>query len=67
VTEAALPRPVTPPLAKTANISAKAGLVLLLILALLFPDLGNLRDKAAGLRAIGYPLASFALPVLWWR
>jgi hypothetical protein len=66
VTEAALPRSATPPVAKTANITAKTGLVLLLILALLFPDQAHLRDKAAGLRAIGYPLASFAVPVLWW-
>ena len=25
-----------------------------------------MRDKAAGLRAIGYPLVSFTIPVLWW-
>jgi hypothetical protein len=50
----------------TADVTAKAGLVLLLLLALLFPDMSHLRDKAAGLRAIGYPAASFLIPALWW-
>ncbi|UFN43118.1 hypothetical protein [Nocardioides okcheonensis] len=45
---------------------AKGALVLLLVLALLYPDQGNLRDKAAGMRAVGYPLISFTVPVLWW-
>ncbi len=58
--------PVTPALAKTANVAAKSLLVLLLALALLYPDQANLRDKAGGLRAIGYPLASFTVPLLWW-
>lgn len=58
--------PVTPAWAKTANVTAKLALVLLLVLALLYPDQGNLRDKAAGLRAVGYPLASFTVPFLWW-
>ena len=57
---------VTPGTAKTANVIAKAALVLLLALALLYPDQGHLRDKAAGMRAIGYPLVSFAVPLLWW-
>lgn len=66
VTEAALPRPATSPGAKAANITAKAALVVLLGLALLFPDQGHLRDKAAGLRAVGYPLAAFSLALAWW-
>ncbi|WP_109505701.1 hypothetical protein [Nocardioides speluncae] len=66
MTEVALSSQATPAGVKTANITAKAGLVVLLAFALLFPDLGHMRDKAAGLRAVGYPLASFAVPVLWW-
>jgi hypothetical protein len=66
VTQAAISRPAAPPGAKAANITAKAGLVVLLGLALLFPDQGHLRDKAAGLRAVGYPLASFGLALVWW-
>ena len=31
-----------------------------------YPEQGNLRDKAAGMRAVGYPLISFTLPLLWW-
>jgi hypothetical protein len=66
VTEAAIEHPTTPAFAKSANVFAKGALVLLLLLALLYPDQGNLRDKAAGMRAVGYPLISFTLPVLWW-
>ena len=57
---------MTPALAKTANVVAKVALGLLLALALFYPDQGNLRDKAAGMRAVGYPLISFTVPVLWW-
>ena len=56
----------TPSAARAASISAKAALVLLLVLALLYPDSGHLRDKAAGLRAVGYPLVSFLVPAVWW-
>jgi hypothetical protein len=49
-----------------ADVMAKAGLLLLLAFALLFPDLSHMKDKAAGLRTIGYPLASFAIPIVWW-
>lgn len=66
MTDAAIDLPATPPVAKTANVFAKGALVLLLVLALLYPDQGNLRDKAAGMRAVGYPLISFTVPLLWW-
>lgn len=56
----------TPSAARAASISAKAALIFLLVLALLYPDSSNLRDKAAGLRAVGYPLLSFTVPALWW-
>ena len=56
----------TPLAARAASISAKAALVFLLILALLDPDSGHMQDKAAGLRAVGYPLLSFTVPALWW-
>ena len=66
VTEVVLAPTATPSVAKTVNVMAKGGLVLLLLLALLHPDLGNMRDKGAGARAVGYPLASFAVPFVWW-
>ena len=67
MTEAAtIEHPVTPTLAKTANVLAKGALVLLLVFAVVYPDQANLRDKAAGMRAVGYPLISFTVPVLWW-
>ncbi|MEO5662812.1 MAG: hypothetical protein ABIR39_05970 [Nocardioides sp.] len=64
--EIAIATPATPPVAKTANAIAKAALVMLLALALLYPDQSHLRDKAAGMRAVGYPIVSFAVPLLWW-
>ncbi|MBD3947851.1 hypothetical protein [Nocardioides ganghwensis] len=66
MTEVAIERSVTPTLAKTANVLAKGALVLLLAFAVVYPDQAHLRDKAAGMRAIGYPLISFTVPVLWW-
>ena len=63
---AAIERSATPTVAKTANVFAKGALVLMLVLAVLYPDQANLRDKAAGMRAIGYPLISFTVPLLWW-
>lgn len=64
--EVVLAAPATPGVARTVNVTAKAGLVLMLVLAMLYPDLGHLRDKGAGARAVGYPLASFAVPFVWW-
>jgi len=66
VTEVAIERSATPTLAKTANVLAKGALVLLLVFAVIYPDQAHMRDKAAGMRAIGYPLISFTVPVLWW-
>lgn len=66
MSEAVIEHPATPTLAKSANVLAKGALVLLLVFAVAYPDQANLRDKAAGMRAIGYPLVSFTIPVLWW-
>ena len=52
-------------LVRGMDVTAKGGLVLLLAMAMIYPDLGNMRDKAAGLRAVGYPVISFAVPVVW--
>lgn len=59
-----------PPVLKSANIAAKTGLLLLVMLALLIPGFGNLDGKGLVPRAIGYPLAAFAIPFIWatwWR
>jgi len=66
VTDLAVAVPSTPAMAKTTNVVAKGALLLLLVLALLYPDQAHMRDKAAGLRAVGYPLVSFTVPLLWW-
>ena len=63
-------RHVAPPVVRGMDLTAKAGLLILLAIALLFPDLGHMRGKAAGLRAVTYPLLAFSVPALWyvfWR
>lgn len=60
----------TPTLTRGLDLTAKAALVLLLIAAVLHPEIGHLKDKGAGIRAVGYPLFAFVLPfawVVWWR
>ncbi|WP_166140029.1 hypothetical protein [Nocardioides ochotonae] len=59
-----------PETVRTLDVLAKAALLLLMFLAVTSPDLGNMQDKGAHARAIGYPLAAFAVPVIWyvwWR
>jgi len=59
-----------PPVLRTADIAAKTGLILLLGLAILVPGLGNLDGKGLVPRAVGYPLAAFGIPFIWftwWR
>lgn len=59
-----------PDLVQTLDVAAKVALVLLLATAIAYPEVGNLEDKAAGARAIGYPVVAFTVPVLWylrWR
>jgi hypothetical protein len=48
------------------DIGAKALLVVLLLVAVAYPDLGNLRGKAMGFRAVAYPLGAAIVPLLWW-
>lgn len=52
------------------DIAAKTALVLLLAMALINPQAGNLEGKAAEARAIGYPMLAFSVPLIWhvfWR
>jgi hypothetical protein len=59
-----------PGLVRSLDVTAKLLLVLLLALALVYPELGNMQDKAAGLRAVSYPMLAFTVPVIWylyWR
>jgi len=55
-----------PGVLRTLDLAAKAGLVLLLWVAITYPDLGHLRGKAAFARAVGYPTLAFVIPVAWW-
>ncbi|WP_332642521.1 hypothetical protein [Aeromicrobium sp.] len=59
-----------PQFVRRADLTAKAALFLMLVLALIAPDLGNMEGKGAGLRAIAYPMMAFAIPIVWyvwWR
>lgn len=70
MTDAVASRDETPGIVRTLDVAAKAGLLLLLWVAITYPDLGHLRGKGAMARAIGYPLLAFALPLAWtawWR
>jgi len=53
-------------LVATLDIAAKVLLVVLLLIAVVYPDLGNLRGKAMGFRAVAYPLGAAIVPLLWW-
>lgn len=56
----------TPPLVRSLDITAKGGLLLLLAVALVHPDLSHLQGKGAALRAVSYPLIAFTVPMVWW-
>jgi len=44
----------------------KTALVILLLFALLLPDLAGTKGKAAGARLVVYPLGMLAVPLWWW-
>lgn len=66
MTDTVAPEHTAPSVVRTLDVLAKAGLVVLLWIAIANPELGNLRGKAAGLRAVGYPAMAFVLPAAWW-
>ena len=51
---------------KVADVVVKVGLVALILIAVLYPDLGGVKGKAAGSRAFAYPLAMLLVPAIWW-
>jgi hypothetical protein len=51
---------------KVADLAVKVGLVLLVLLALMNPDLGGVKAKAGGSRGLVYPLAMLLVPAIWW-
>ena len=52
---------------RRADLTAKIVMVLMLALTLIDPSWGNLEGKAAGLRALAYPMLAFTVPVVWYR
>lgn len=59
-----------PQFVRRADITAKSALFLMLVLAMISPELGNMEGKGAGVRAVAYPMMAFAIPIVWfvwWR
>jgi len=48
------------------DVAAKAGLIVLLIVATVYPDVGGVRGKGMGVRAVAYPIGAFIVPIVWW-
>ncbi len=61
-----VPRDNAPRVVSTLDVVAKVVLLVMLGLALIYPDLGHMEDKASGLRAVTYPMLAFTLPAIWW-
>jgi hypothetical protein len=60
----------TPSLARGLDIFAKGTMLLLLVMATISPEWGNLEGKAANARTVGYSLLAFSVPTIWyffWR
>lgn len=51
---------------RAADLAAKVLLVALLVLALAYPDLSNLKARGASARLVVYPLGVLAVPIWWW-
>lgn len=55
---------------RALDVAAKAALLFLSAVMLMYPEVGHVEDKAAGLRSVGYTAVAFVLPVTWytlWR
>ena len=53
-------------MARWANLGAKALLLVLLGVAVAFPDLAGFQGKGMGARAVAYPVALLVVPAVWW-
>ena len=51
---------------KYSALAAKAALFLLLLTALIWPDLSGIKGKASTARLVVYPLGALVLPVWWY-
>jgi hypothetical protein len=49
-----------------AALAAKAALFVLLLTALIWPDLSGIKGKASTARLVVYPLGAMVLPLWWW-
>jgi hypothetical protein len=54
------------PLAFWTDAAVKAALVVLLLIALIFPDLPQFEGKGMGWRIVLYPLTAVLVPLVWW-
>lgn len=51
---------------RIADLLTKTALVVLLVSALVFPDLSGIKEKAGTARLVVYPLGMLAVPLWWW-
>lgn len=51
---------------RVLDLITKVAVVALLILAVVFPDLGGLKGKATTARLVVYPLGVLVVPLWWW-
>ncbi len=66
LTSVPVPLPVREPvIVIVLDLAAKAMLLVLLMTAIRYPELGHLEGKGATARAVGYPLMAFAIPAVW--
>ncbi|ADB35692.1 hypothetical protein Kfla_6700 [Kribbella flavida DSM 17836] len=60
------PAAVSRPFTRYAALTATAALFLLLLTALIWPDLSGIKGKASTARLVVYPLGAMVLPLWWW-
>ncbi|ROO89380.1 hypothetical protein EDD29_7070 [Actinocorallia herbida] len=51
---------------RVVSVGLKVALVILLGMAVAFPEWERFADKAMGARAVAYPLAALLVPAVWW-
>jgi hypothetical protein len=51
---------------RVADIAVKLAMVALLASSVLYPDLTGIKQRAAPVRLVVYPIGALAMPVWWW-
>jgi hypothetical protein len=51
---------------RVADIAVKLAMVALLVSSVLYPDLTGIKQRAAPVRLVVYPIGALAMPAWWW-